>query len=115
MPDTPVAVAAHLCLWQVSPMDVALRFGLPVLLILLGAGLFLWGRRERDRVRSEIGTRGGFGGPPGTLDIGTEIGFGVEGPGPDPAAARPKILGGLVLMAVGAALLVIMAVWQLLD
>ncbi|QDO89725.1 hypothetical protein FNH13_16425 [Ornithinimicrobium ciconiae] len=96
-------------------MDVALRFGLPVLLILLGAALYLWGRRERAEALSQMGSKGGFGGPPGTLDIGTEVGFGVEGPGPDPAAARPKILGGLVLLAVGALLLLIMAVWQLLD
>lgn len=96
-------------------MDDALRFGLPVLLILIGAGVFFWGRRERDEARAQVGSKGGFGGPPGTLDIGTEIGFGVDGPGADPAAARPKILGGLVLMAVGALLLVIMSVWQLLS
>lgn len=94
-------------------MDDALRFGLPVLLIVVGAALYLWGRRERADALSRRGSRGGFGGPPGTSDIGTEIGFGVEGPGPDPAAARPKILSGLVLVAVGALLLVIMAVWQL--
>ena len=96
-------------------MDVALRFGLPVLLVLIGGGIFWWGRREQEAARAQVGSKGGFGGPPGTLDIGTEIGFGVEGPGPDPAAARPKILGGLVLMAVGALLLVIMSVWQLLT
>ncbi|USQ79403.1 hypothetical protein [Ornithinimicrobium faecis] len=96
-------------------MDVALRFGLPVLLIILGAALFLWGRHQRNEARAQVASKGGFGGPPGTLDIGTEIGFGVEGEGPNPAAARPKILGGLVLMAVGALLLVIMSVWQLLS
>lgn len=96
-------------------MDVALSLGLPALLVLVGAGLYLWGRRQRDRARAQVASKGGFGGPPGTLDIGTEVGFGVEGEGPNPAAAQPKILGGLVLMAVGAVLLVIMAVWQLLS
>lgn len=96
-------------------MDVALAFGLPVLLILIGGGVFFWGRSQRDSARAQMGSKGGFGGPPGTLDIGTEIGFGVEGEGPDPRAARPKILGGLILMAVGAGLLVIMSVWQLLS
>lgn len=96
-------------------MEIALRFGLPLLLVVLGCGLFLWGRREQDAARAQLGQKGGFGGPPGTLDIGTEIGFGVEGEGPNPAAARPKILGGLVLVAVGALLLAIMAVWQLLG
>lgn len=91
-----------------------LRFGLPVLLILVGAALYYWGRREQAAARSQIGAKGGFGGPPGTLDIGTEIGFGVEGAGPDPAAGRLKILCGLVLLALGALLLVIMAVWKLL-
>lgn len=96
-------------------MDIALQFGLPVLLILIGAGLFLWGRNQRDAARAQVGRKGGFGGPPGTMDIGTEIGFGVEGEGPDPAAAHPKILGGLILVAVGALLLVIMSLWQLLS
>lgn len=96
-------------------MDVALRFGLPVLLIVLGVALILWGRREQDRARAQLGQKGGFGGPPGTLDIGTEIGFGVDGPGPDPAAARPKILGGLVTAAVGTVLLIVMAILQILN
>ncbi|WP_114907194.1 hypothetical protein [Ornithinimicrobium murale] len=96
-------------------MDVALRFGLPVLLVVIGAVVFVWGRRQREQARADLGSKGGFGGPPGTLDIGTEVGFGVEGAGPDPAAAQPKILSGLVLMAAGAALLVIMSVWQLLS
>lgn len=96
-------------------MDVALRFGLPALLILIGAGVFVWGRRERDDARAQVGSKGGFGGLPGTLDIGTELGFDVDGPGPDPAAAQSKILGGLALVAVGALVLVIMSVWQLLT
>ncbi len=96
-------------------MDVALRFGLPVLLIIIGVAVWLWGRREQEAARAQIGKKGGFGGPPGTLDIGTEIGFGVEGPGPDPAAARPKILWGLILAAVGVLLLIVMAILQLVG
>lgn len=96
-------------------MDVALRFGLPVLLIIIGVAVWLWGRREQDAARAQVGQKGGFGGPPGTLDIGTEIGFGVDGPGPDPRAARPKIIGGLVLVAAGAVLLIVMAILQLLG
>lgn len=123
----PGAVAVTRGLWQVAPMEIVLaatgewstgtlwlRFGLPLLLLLVGAALYLWGRKERIDARSQIGTKGGFGGPPGTLDIGTEIGFGVEGPGPDPRAGRTKMLSGMVLMAAGALLLVIMAVWKLL-
>lgn len=91
-----------------------LRFGVPVLLILLGAACYLWGRREQAFARSQIGMKGGFGGPPGTTDIGTEIGFGVEGDGPDPAAGRGKVLAGLALVGVGGLLLVIMALWKLL-
>jgi hypothetical protein len=122
-----VAVAVASSLWQVAPMDIVLaasgewstgtvwlRFGLPVLLLLVGAAVYLWGRKERTEARSQIGMKGGFGGPPGTLDVGTEVGFGVDGSGPDPQAGRTKILSGLVLMAAGALLLVIMAVWKLL-
>ncbi len=91
------------------------RFGLPVLLVLLGLALWAWGRKEQQEARAQIGVKGGFGGPPGTLDIGTELGFGVDGPGPDRDAGRTKILAGLVAMAAGAVLLVAMVIWRLVS
>ena len=57
----------------------------------------------RDRIR------GGFGGPPGSLDVGTEIGFGVD---PDEhraalLAARRQQLWGAVLGGAGLLWLVV--------
>lgn len=95
--------------------ELLTRFGLPLVLVALGVGLFLWGRREQREARSRIGSKGGFGGPPGTLDIGSELGFGVEGRGPDPHAGRAKILAGAVAAVVGAVLLVSMGIWNLVT
>ncbi|GAA1137384.1 hypothetical protein [Ornithinicoccus hortensis] len=95
--------------------ELLTRFGLPLVLLVVGVALYLWGRRERREARARIGTKGGFGGPPGTLDIGTELGFGVEGRGPDPNAGRAKIRAGTVAAVVGAVLLVAMAVWNLVS
>ncbi len=95
--------------------ELTTRVGLPALLVLVGAGLYLWGRSERQRARSQIGMKGGFGGPPGTHDIGTEIGFGTEGRGPDRQAGASKILAGLVAVILGLLLMFAMLVWRLLS
>jgi hypothetical protein len=91
--------------------DLLVRVGLPLLHVLIGLGLWLWGRRERAEARAEIGVKGGFGGPPGTTDIGTQLGFGVEGPGPDPDAGGGRILAGLICLGVGALALVVGLIW----
>lgn len=90
-----------------------LRLGLPLLLVVVGAAVWWWGRQEQLRARAQLGTKGGFGGPPGTTDIGAELGFGVDGPGPDRNAGRSKILAGLVCAAAGIVLFVAMVIWKL--
>lgn len=95
--------------------ELLLVLGLPLLLVVVGTGVFLWGRRERAEARAELGVKGGFGGPPGTTDIGTEIGFGVEGPGPDPDAGGGRILGGLVCLCLGLLALAAGLVWTVVS
>ena len=77
---------------------------LPVLLILAGGYLYLRGRaahREATRLRS------GFGGPPGSADIGTELGFGVENNRATVLAAQRQMLWGGILGGVGLVWLVV--------
>jgi len=100
-----------------STPSLVLRFGLPIVIVGIGVALYLWGRREQREARSQIGMRGGFGGPPGTLDIGTDTGFGIEPGerGPGRRAGRPRILAGLVAIAVGALLLSVVMFWKVLS
>lgn len=95
-----------------SASDWSLYVLLPLVLIAAGAWLFLRGRSaEQEAAR----LRGGFGGPPGSTDIGTQIGFGVD---PEQhrqerlAAARQKLWGG-ILGGVGILWLVIGLVFAL--
>lgn len=110
-PAVLLSAAAGTASGEPTGADLLVRVGLPLLLVLIGLGLWLWGRRERAEARAEIGVKGGFGGPPGTTDIGTEIGFGVEGPGPDPNAAGGRILAGLICLVVGLLALAVGLVW----
>lgn len=75
-----------------------------IVLLVVGVVLFLRGRaalEEATRVKS------GFGGPPGSLDIGTELGFGVEEHRQELLSAQRTRLWGLVLGAVGLVALVV--------
>jgi hypothetical protein len=100
---------------ELTSGELLTRFGLPLVLVVVGLGLFVWGRRERREARARIGAKGGFGGPPGSLDIGSELGFGVEGRGPDPNAGRSKILAGALAALVGLLLMFAMVIWRLLS
>lgn len=91
----PLAAAAVDDAWTAS--DWTLGVVLPVVLLAAGVLLYLRGRsalEEATRVRA------GFGGPPGSLDIGTELGFGIEENRAEVLAARRTRLWGLVLIAV---------------
>jgi hypothetical protein len=77
---------------------------LPLLLVLAGAFLFLRGRAEHRRATR---LRGGFGGPPGSLDIGTELGFGVENTRSEILSARRQMLWGAILGGIGLIWLVV--------
>lgn len=96
-----------------SSQALLLRIGLPLLLVAIGVGLWVWGRRERAEARAQIGVRAGFGGPPGSSDIGSELGFGVHGRSPDPHAGRARMVGGLVAASAGVVILVIVLIYRL--
>lgn len=92
-----------------------LWLGGPAVLVAAGLLLHYWGRRRRDGARARIGTRGGFGGPPGTHDVGTAEGFGVDGTEPGPRAGSGAALGGLLLAVAGMLLLVVAVAWRLVG
>lgn len=77
--------------------DWTLGVVLPLVLLAVGVALYLRGRSalaEATRVRA------GFGGPPGSVDVGTELGFGVEDAREQALAARRLKLWGLLLVVV---------------
>lgn len=96
-----------------SPWTAAL----PLLVLLAGGLLVARGRWEQQRAREQRGSLGGFGGPPGTTDVGSREGFGVErGERPlEPLAGRGKALAGLVLLAAGALLLSAALLWRVIS
>lgn len=99
---------------QWSGTDLAVRFGAPLVLLLVGLVIYLMGRTQRRELRVRA-RRGGFGGPPGTSDIGTAQGFGVEDDAQALRSAGVRVLTGLILMLVGALLLLGAILWRLLS
>ncbi|WP_151524916.1 hypothetical protein [Serinicoccus kebangsaanensis] len=79
---------------------------IPLVLILVGGGLLLSGRAAH---REAMRLRGGFGGPPGTADIGSQEGFGADPEQHRRALleARRRVLRGGVVAAVGGIWLVV--------
>lgn len=96
-----------------SSQALLLRIGLPLLLVGIGVGLWAWGRRERFEARAQLGVRSGFGGPPGSTDIGSEMGFGAAGREPDPQAGRARIIGGVIAASLGTLTLIGVLVYRL--
>lgn len=111
-PVVPVLAAADVAgddRWTTA--DWALGVVLP--LILLGAGVALL-LRGRAALAEATRVRAGFGGPPGSLDVGTELGFGVEHDRGRVLAAQRLRLWGLVLVAVAVVWLLVTLVVALL-
>ncbi len=98
-----------------SGTDLAVRFGMPTVVVLLGLVWFLGGRAERRAVRAEAAERRGFGGQPGTTDVGDAEGFGVEEAGEQIRAATRKVLIGLVVMLVGVIALLGVTFWGIFS
>lgn len=91
--------------------DWTLGVVLPLVLLVVGVLLHLRGRAAlADATR----VRAGFGGPPGSLDVGTEQGFGVEHDRGRVLAAQRLRLWGLVLVAVAVVWLLVTLVVALL-
>jgi hypothetical protein len=94
-----------------SGADWALGVVLPLLVLAAGVVLLLRGRAalsEATRIRA------GFGGPPGTGDVGTEMGLGAEDHRRQVLAAQRLRLWGLVLVVVGVLWLLVTLVVALL-
>ncbi|MGB7450207.1 MAG: hypothetical protein WA892_13920 [Ornithinimicrobium sp.] len=83
-----------------STTDITLGFGMPFAVFLVGLLVFMGGRREREALRADA-QHGGFGGPPGTTDVGSAEGFGVEETRSMIHAASRKVLIGLFIMLSG--------------
>jgi hypothetical protein len=94
--------------------DVAARLAVPALLVVAGVLVVLWGRTQRTELLDQA-RRGGFGGPPGTSDVGTAEGFGVEQAQAALQSASRKVLLGLGLMLVGALGTLAVIVWELVS
>ncbi len=98
-----------------SGTDLAVRFGMPTVVVLLGLILFMGGRAERRAVRAEAAERSGFGGDPGTSDVGSAQGFGVEEAAEQIRAATRKVLIGLLVMLLGALTLLGVTFWGIFS
>ena len=93
-----------------SGVDWMLYVVLPVILVLAGAALYVAGRREHAEA---VRIKAGFGGPPGSLDIGSDLGFGVENNRGRVLAAQRKMLWGGILAGIGLIWLVVSLVMRL--
>ena len=78
--------------------DWTLDVVLPLILIAAGVVLYLMGRRAHDEA---VRVKAGFGGPPGSLDVGSDLGFGIEDNRGAVLAAQRKMLWGGVLGGIG--------------
>lgn len=91
-----------------TPIHLLLVAGL---MLLLGALQVGWGASRRRSAAAQGSERlGGFGGPPGTSDIGTADGFGVTEPGTDQLGETLR-LTGLTLVGIAVAVAVAALIW----
>lgn len=90
--------------------DWALHVVLPLLLLAAGVVLYLLGRKAHAEA---VRIKAGFGGPPGSLDVGSDLGFGVDGNREAVLSAQRKMLWGGILAGVGAIWLVVSLVLRL--
>ena len=99
--------------WSTS--DLALRLGPPVVVLLLGVMVFVWGRTLRAEVLA-VTSRDGFDGPPGGYGAGSA----EEGPGVEEGRARlrhatQRVLAGLLLMLLGSLGFLAVIMWRLVS
>ncbi len=99
--------------WSVS--EIAVRFGMPTVVFFLGLIYFLSGRSERRALRADAAERGGFGGPPGSSDVGSAEGFGVERTADQISAATRKVLIGLIVMLIAVLTLLGVTFWRIFS
>ena len=88
-----------------SPTDWALLVVLPVLLLAAGVVLLLRGQAALAEARR---IKGGFGGPPGSRDIGLAVGFDA-----DPEQQRARVLSAQRQVLWGWILVAVAVIWLL--
>ncbi len=98
-----------------SPTELVIRFGFPVAVVLVGLTVFLGGRAERTALKADATSQGGFGGPPGTTDVGAADGFDVESFRSEMHAATRKVLTGLLIMLGGSLTLLGVTFWRIFS
>lgn len=106
--------------------ELLVRIGLPLLLVAVGVGMVIWGRRERAEAHHQLAVRSRFpmvstspesprsaGGranaapPPHPVDYDENA--------PDPQSGRGKILAGTGAAVVGAGVLVVVTAVRVLS
>jgi len=113
MRSTHLAATVQADSWSTS--ELALGFGLPIAVFLVGLTIFLGGRTERRALRADSGQQGGFGGPPGTTDVGDSEGFGLQERRRMILAASRKVLIGLFVMLGGLLALLVATLSRILS
>lgn len=98
-----------------SGTELAIRFGLPFAVMLVGLIVFLGGRTERQALRAEAELRGGFGGQPGTSDVDAVEGFEAERYREEMHAATRKVLTGLLITLGGTLTLLGVTLWRIVS
>ncbi len=98
--------------WSTS--DLALRLGPPVVVLLVGVMVFVWGRTLRAEALA-VTSRDGFDGPPGGSGSGS-----AGGPGGEEGHARlrhatQRVLAGLLLMLLGSLGCLAVITWRLVS
>ncbi len=90
-------------------------FGPPALLVAVGFVVFFGARAQRRAIVQDARQRGGFGAEPGTTDIGSEQGFGIEQARGQVKAATGRVLAGLIMMFVGVLALLGLTFWRIFS
>ncbi len=90
-------------------------FGPPALLVAVGFVVFMGARTQRRVILDDARQRGGFGAEPGTTDVGSAQGFGVEEAREQVRVATGRVLAGLVVMLVGVVALLGITFWRIFS
>ncbi len=90
-------------------------FGPPLILVLVGFVIFFGARTQRRLILDDARKRGGFGAEPGTTDVGSAEGFGIEEAREQVRVATGRVLVGLIMMLFGVLVLLGLTVWRILS
>lgn len=88
-------------------------FGPPALLVVVGFVIFFGARTQRRAILDDARQRGGFGGEPGTTDVGSAEGFGLDEAREQVRVATGRVLAGLIMMLAGVLVLLGLSFWRI--